>query len=153
MGENREEGVETRRQGYEPQSRWRRVNGHKVFGTSIRSVPNDECNAGDSRGMTEALPPGQESELAKHWPTASRRPLPIEEDVVYKHIAVPALPRPETTPEIPPRPYRSQPAPTGGEVSWKPVGTSWVNCRLWITFPAMYPPITFGAHLECNLNI
>ena len=42
---------------------------------------------------------------------------------------------------------------TGGEVSWKPVGTSWVNCRLWITFPPMYPPITFGAHLECNLNI
>jgi len=27
--------------------------GHKVFGTSIRSVPNDECNAGDSRGMTD----------------------------------------------------------------------------------------------------
>ena len=42
---------------------------------------------------------------------------------------------------------------TGGEVSWKPVGTSWVNCMLWITFPPMYPPITFGAHLECNLNI
>ena len=42
---------------------------------------------------------------------------------------------------------------TGGKVSWKPVGTSWVNCRLWITFPPMYPPITFGAHLECNLNI
>ena len=45
------------------------------------------------------------------------------------------------------------PVDTGGEVSWKPVGTSWVNCRLWITFPPMYPPITFGAHLECNLNI
>ena len=44
-------------------------------------------------------------------------------------------------------------ANTGGEVSWKPVGTSWVNCRLWITFPPMYPPITFGARLECNLNI
>jgi len=42
---------------------------------------------------------------------------------------------------------------TGGEVSWKSVGTSWVNCRLWITLPAMYPPITFGVHLECNLNI
>jgi len=42
---------------------------------------------------------------------------------------------------------------TGGEVSWKPVGTSWVNCRLWITFPPMYPLITFRAHLECNLNI
>jgi len=27
--------------------------------------------------------------------------------------------------------------PTGGEVSWKPVGTSWVHCRLWITLPAL----------------
>jgi len=26
---------------------------------------------------------------------------------------------------------------TGGEVSWKPVGTSWVHCRLWITLPAL----------------
>jgi len=42
---------------------------------------------------------------------------------------------------------------TGGEVSWKPVGTSWVHCRLWIIFPPMYPPITSGVHLECNLNM
>ena len=26
---------------------------------------------------------------------------------------------------------------TGGEVSWKPVVTSWVHCRLWIIFPSM----------------
>jgi len=38
-------------------------------------------------------------------------------------------------------------------VSWKPVGTSWVHCRLWIIFPPMYPPITSGVHLECNLNM
>jgi len=43
--------------------------------------------------------------------------------------------------------------PTGGKVSWKPVGTPWVNCRYWIISPSMYPPITFGVHLECNLNI
>ena len=54
---------------------------HKVFGTLIRSVPNGECNVDDSQCMTEVLPPGQESELAKHPPAASRRPLPIEEGV------------------------------------------------------------------------
>ena len=32
MGENREEGVETRRRGYEPQSRWRRVSGYPDLG-------------------------------------------------------------------------------------------------------------------------
>ena len=41
---------------------------------------------------------------------------------------------------------------TGGKVSWKPVGTSWVHCRLWIIFPPMYSPITSGVHPECNLN-
>ena len=30
-----------------------------------------------------------------------------------------------------------EPSLTGGEVSWKPVGTSWVHCRLWITLPAL----------------
>jgi len=42
---------------------------------------------------------------------------------------------------------------TGGKVSWKPVETSWVHCRLWIIFPPMYPPITSGVHPECNLNM
>ena len=44
-------------------------------------------------------------------------------------------------------------AHTGGEVTWKPVGTSWVNCGLWIIFPPMYPPITFWVHLDFDLNI
>jgi len=42
---------------------------------------------------------------------------------------------------------------TGGEVTWKPVGTSWVNCGLWIIFPPMYPPITFWVHPDCDLNM
>jgi len=54
---------------------------------------------------------------------------------------------------IPLPPDSSPPLYTGGEVSWKPVGTSWVHCRLWIIFPPMYPPITSGVHPECNLNM
>ena len=42
---------------------------------------------------------------------------------------------------------------TGGEVTWKPVGTSWVNSGLQIIFPPMYPPITFWVHLDCDLNM
>jgi len=42
---------------------------------------------------------------------------------------------------------------TGGEVTWKPVGTSWVNCGLWIIFLPMYPPIAFWVHSDCDLNI
>ena len=46
-----------------------------------------------------------------------------------------------------------KPPHTGGKVTWKPVGTSWVNCGLWIIFPPMYPPITFWVHLDCDLNM
>jgi len=42
---------------------------------------------------------------------------------------------------------------TRGEVTWKPVGTSWVNCGLWIIFSPMYPPITFWVHPDCDLNM
>ena len=42
---------------------------------------------------------------------------------------------------------------TGGEVTWKPVGTSWVNCGLRVIFLPMYPPITFWVHLDCDLNM
>ena len=52
-----------------------------------------------------------------------------------------------------PRSHRGWNRDTGGEVTWKPVGTSWVNCGLWIIFPPMYPPITFWVHLDCGLNI
>ena len=49
---------------------------------------------------------------------------------------------------------RSAKAPfTGGEVTWKPVGTSWVNCGLWIIFLPMDPPIAFWVHLDCDLNM
>ena len=38
-------------------------------------------------------------------------------------------------------------------MTWKPVGTFWVNCGLWIIFPPMYPPITFWVHLDYDLNM